>query len=80
MTQKQKKFVAISLAKRPAEAEQTKYLLAAAAAAAYTTAELMMKEFVSADGPISLCTLHTHTHSTSYIGCEQCLGAMSKRT
>lgn len=64
------KIVAISLAKRPAEAEQTKYLLATAA---YTATELMMKEFVSADGPISLCTMHSLTTIFDfYIGVFVC--------
>ena len=51
---KKKSTVTLSLLSCPAraEAEQTKYLLVAATAAAYTATELMMKEFVSADEPI----------------------------
>lgn len=54
--------------KSPAETEsKSKYWLAAAAAR--TTTELMMKEFVSADEPILVCTLHStfsllHGHAT----------------
>lgn len=49
------KIVAISVLELAAEAAQKSNV-----SATYTmTIELMMKEFVSADGPIFLCTLHS---------------------